>query len=101
MPFCFLARYGQMELGEPMTPCEGRLIKAHILPRQLLKRHGGDPKDPRSFVFACGGIVGNAGHHGHLDSSRRLRLPRHAIPAGTQQMAEELGLVWWLDRTYR
>lgn len=92
--------YGYMEDGSPMTPCSGRLIRAHLISKQILKRHGGDPNDPRSWVWACGGIVGNAGHHGALDSSRRLRLRREAIPAATEQLAREIGIEWWLAREY-
>lgn len=97
--FCYLAAYGQWENG-PMPPCSGRLIKAHLIPRQIIKRYGGDPLDPRSWVWACGGIMGNSGHHGSLDSSRRLRLARSAIPETTETLARELGIEWWLARTY-
>ena len=44
--------------------------------------------------------MGNAGHHGMLDASRTLRVPRDRIPAGTEHLAAELGLTWWLDREY-
>lgn len=84
----------------PMTPCHGRLIRAHLIPQQQLKRLGHDPRDPRSWVYACGGIVGLGGHHGLFDSSRRLRLRREAIPRGTEELAQQLGLLWWLDREY-
>lgn len=72
-----------------MPPCDGRLVRTHLIPRQLIGRVVDAPRfaevvdDPRSFVIACGGPLGNAGHHGHLDSSRRLRVPRDRIPQGT------------------
>lgn len=86
--------------------CDGRLIRAHLLPRQLLGRELGAAearaavKDPRSWVWACGGAVGVGGHHGQLDYARTLRVPRHRLPAGLEDLALELGLVWWLDREY-
>ena len=112
-------------------PCDGRLIRAHLIPQRLLKREFPDGawlaahseqwiadapveadddwahrtlreilRDSRSWVAACGGISGLGGHHGMLDSSRRLRIPRDRIPQGTEDLAAELGLVWFLDRTY-
>jgi hypothetical protein len=94
---CFLARFSRV-------PCSGRLVKAHLIPRQVLKREVGKGwsryvKDERSFVPACGGLVGLSGHHGALDHYA-LRIPRAAIPAGTEELAAELGLTWWLDRRY-
>ncbi len=136
-PACFLARHGVMENGDPMTPCEGRLVKAHIFPRSLLKRrfphgamcHGArgawskwesapTPKrrpvgkghrfvslaalieDSRTWVWACGGLMGNAGHHGELDFSRRLRVPFDALPEGTLEFAREFELLAWLEGVY-
>jgi hypothetical protein len=97
---CFLAAFSD-------RPCDGRLIRAHLIPRQLLRRESGTRlryldvvNDPRSYVMACGGPMGNAGHHGMLDASRTLRIPRGALPVGVEAFAEELGLGWWLDREY-
>lgn len=56
--------------------------------------------DERAWRWACGGPMGNAGHHGMLDTARTLRIPRHAIPAETEEFAVEHGLGWWLDREY-
>lgn len=86
-------------------PCDGRLVRCHLLPQQLLRREVGSgwrkvAADPRSWVWGCGGPVGIGGHHGQLDSSRALRIPRHRLPAGVEALAAELGLTWWLDRTY-
>jgi hypothetical protein len=113
-PACFLATHGVYERGE-MPPCEGRLIRAHLLPRQLLKKtfpegtatvrgqlvtvddliasHG-------TWVLACGGPQGNGGHHGAFDQARTIRLPRAAVPPLVEGLALELGLDWWLDREY-
>ncbi len=95
MSGCFLARFSD-------HPCEGRLIRAHLIPRQLLKREGFGlhVDDPRSYVPACGGIMGNAGHHGQMDASRTLKVPREALPPVLEEFAAELGLTWWLDREY-
>jgi hypothetical protein len=96
-------------------PCDGRLVRAHLIPAQLLKRETNAAVraramtqatqdmlvwDPRAWVWMCGGPTGIGGHHGRLDYSRRLRIPRHRIPPETEEFAAELGLGWWLDRTY-
>ena len=98
--FCYLAAYGYMENGAPMTACRGRLIRAHIIPKQVLKRYDGDPMDPRSWVWACGGIAGIGGHHGAFDSPKTLRLRRVALPSAVEDLAAELGIEWWLCREF-
>jgi hypothetical protein len=40
------------------------------------------------------------GHHGMLDTSRKIRLPRAVLPARLESFAEEHELLWWLDREY-
>lgn len=96
---CFLAPFSD-------RPCDGPLRRVHLIPCQLLRRELGSPRwrtaalDGRSWVWACGGPMGNGGHHGMLDQSRTLRVPRAALPAGTVALAAELGLAWWLDREY-
>lgn len=103
--FCFLAEHGVWEHG-PMPSCDGKLIRAHLLPRRLLLRElkpvaaVAAIDDPRSWVMACGGPIGCSGHHGAFDWSRRLRLPRMVVPAATEALAVELGLDWWLTREY-
>lgn len=99
-PECWLAWHGVIENGCAMPACEGRLWRAHLIPRGTIHRAGGDIDDPRSWVKACGGITGLSGHHGMLDKSRRLRIPRAALPPGLLELAAELDLVWWLDREY-
>lgn len=98
---CFLAQF------RPDVPCSGRLIRAHLLPRQLLRReldrttYLAAVEDPRSWIPACGGIMGPTGHHGMLDYSRTLRIPYDKLPPGTVELARELGLDWWLEREFR
>lgn len=91
---CFLAQFSD-------RPCDGQHRKAHLLPKQLLKREGVHAVwDDRVWVWACGGPMGNGGHHGMLDHSRTLRIPRQAVPAAVEEAAAEFGLAWWLDREY-
>lgn len=95
---CFLA-------GFTATPCEGRMIRAHLVPRQLIRRECGPDwrtvaDDPRCWRWSCGGVMGPGGHHGMLDQSRTIRIPRDSLPAETEEFAAEHGLTWWLDREY-
>lgn len=109
-------------------PCDGQLVKAHLLPRQRLRREFAlgvvleDGKwrklkrtedryelpyrnlralidDPASWVPCCGGPTGIGGHHGDLDGLR-LRLSREQLPEAFIWFCEELGLGWYVDRTY-
>jgi hypothetical protein len=115
-------------------PCDGALIRAHLLPRQLLKREFpqgvafcdergrwvdargefayDDDKglrmrslrelcdDENAWIPCCGGPMGVSGHHGMLDTSRKLRIPREKVPVKVEAFAEALGLGWYIDRTY-
>lgn len=118
---CWLAQFSDV-------PCDGPLVRVHLIPRSLLKkefrngvylqrcRPGGSGLavgeettwrswqelaiDRAAWVFACGGIMGNSGHHGMLDVARTLRIPRSAIPEETERFAAMLELEWWLDREY-
>lgn len=103
-PACFLATFGVHETGT-MPPCDGRLVRVHLIPRQLLKREFPAKwrryaENRATWVLGCGGIPGNCGHHGMLDTERTLRIPRAAIPPNIEAFAKELGLTWWLDREY-
>jgi hypothetical protein len=121
-PACYLATHGVYERGE-MPPCDGQLIRAHLVPRQLVKREFRGvqvvmgqtvtPDDiissPASYVMACGGPMGNGGHHGMFDQARTLRLPRAAVPAWTEGLVLELDKAvgqnrrpfgMWLDREF-
>lgn len=70
------------------------------MPRQLLKRERVAQWNDRSWVWACGGPMGQGGHHGELDTKRSLKIPRRLLPAGVEDFAAEVGLLWWLDREY-
>jgi hypothetical protein len=113
---CYLARFAIYERGD-MPPCDGRLVNCHLIPRQIIERRirslmRGEPHDKitnavwaaivdvRTTVQGCGGPQGNGGHHGMLDQSRTLRIPRDRLPAAVEEFAEELGLGWWLTREY-
>lgn len=118
-PACFLAPFAR-------TSCDGRLVKAHLIPKRHLKaiwaevHHGRNHNvhnaiydfvrtfkdaqaflwDERSWRWACGGPMGNGGHHHDLDFARTIRLPRSAIPEDVEQFASLAGLGWWIDREY-
>lgn len=88
-------------------PCSGRLVRCHLIAQQTLEREIGAgwravARDPRSWVWGCGGITGVGGHHGMLDYGgvRRLHVPRYRLPAGLEELAAEVELGWYLDRTY-
>lgn len=84
-------------------PCDGQLVRCHLIPRQLLRRELGwrlRRDDPRTWVWGCGGSMGIGGHHGQLDQSRKLRIPRDVLPGELEAFASEFGLSWWLDREY-
>lgn len=97
---CWLGTFGVLEFRDPMTACEGELVRCHLIPRQVLKKAGADVNDPRSWVWGCGGPTGIGGHHGMLDHSKQLRLPRASLPSGIEELAYEVGLTWWLTREY-
>jgi hypothetical protein len=112
---CYLAKYGYMEDGSALTPCDGQLVRAHLIPRQLLKRQfprghtfrNGQHLSvdqlidhPATWVACCGGLTGIGGHHGHFDFSKRLRLHRRQLPAMTEAFARELQIEWHLDHAY-
>jgi hypothetical protein len=92
---CWLAQFSA-------TPCDGPLVRCHLIPRQLLTRegHAGLIDDRRTWVPGCGGPTGIGGHHGELDTSRKLRIPLWRIPTETLLLLEEIGLGWWLEREY-
>lgn len=108
---CWLQEHGvyvaPTGVRRPMPPCEGALVKAHLIPRQVIHRELQPDdawdviRDDRSWVWACGGIMGPDGHHGMLDRERSLRIPYHRLPATLFMLAEEHGLSWWLEREYQ
>jgi hypothetical protein len=117
-PDCFLAKFST-------HPCDGQLVRCHLIPKQKLKAiwhsvHSGKPANPhlinvdlspwpkmqdliwdrRTWVWGCGGPMGNAGHHGMLDHSRTIQVPFEALPVETFELARHLELVWWLETEY-
>jgi hypothetical protein len=105
---CWLAAHGVPTTARALPPCDGRLVRCHLIPQGFLRREFAHLRldvqalvaDPRSWVWGCGGIAGNAGHHGMLDVARTLRIPRDALPPGLESFAVELGIAWFLDRAY-
>ena len=99
---CWLAENATWQRPGPRPACDGALRRVHLIPRALLKREGleafGD--DPRGWVVACGGPMGNGGCNGRLDVSRTIRVPRSRLPAAVEEMAYELELLWFLTREY-
>ena len=91
-------------------PCEGRLVRCHLIPRQVLRREHPlrhEPghvnlvlHNPATWVWGCGGAMGPGGHHGKYKPDGPRPIPRHLLPPGLEEFAAELGLGWWLDRTY-
>jgi hypothetical protein len=102
VPVCFFAVFGYMVDGSPVPPCDGGLVKCHLIPRQVLKANHLEHHvwNGCVWVWGCGGLTGIAGHHGMLDHSRTLKLPRSAIPAATETFACQHHLIWYLDREY-
>lgn len=94
-PSCWLASFSD-------APCDGKLRKCHLIAKQTIKREVGKQHmwDDRSWVWGCGGPMGNGGHHGMLDYSRTLRIERDRLPAAVEAFAAEHGIGWWLDREY-
>lgn len=98
---CWLARF-----DPDGRPCDGPPDRAHLIPKSLIRRRlreGGI-----TDLKAQGGVVWSRAvwvcacryHHGQLDVSKRLRVPRGAIPQETEAYAAILGLTGWLDREY-
>ena len=84
-------------------PCEGALVRAHLIPKQTLLRELPSEQsaallwDDRVWVPACGGLDHGAdAHHGDFDNYR-LAVPRSALPQDFKDLLEELGLGWYID----
>lgn len=106
--------------------CDGQLIRAHLLPRQVLRREfpygvvceddrwrrlsryedrydlahrsvNDLIEDPRSWVPCCGGPTGIGGHHGRLDG-KQMRVTD--LPIGFIEYCAELDLGWYVARYY-
>lgn len=75
-------------------PEEAGIYMGRIPLREILR-------DTRSWVWACGGPTGVAGHHGELDHGRTLRVPREGLPGALEEYVREYPLLaYWLDREY-
>jgi hypothetical protein len=121
---CFFA-------GRPgWGPCDGPLIRAHLIPKRMIKREvfsallaRGVEKplarlslvdyamDERCWVMCCGGLTGIGGHHAELDApgvSVAPRLRRDELPEGLEAFVAELDgmlvgrepFAVWMDKTY-
>jgi hypothetical protein len=86
--------------------CEGRLVKAHLVPKQTLKRELHLDKtfpnpltpiwDSRCWRWMCGGWgYGSSGHHGAYDAYQ-IRL--HAWPEDFLEFLREYDIEWMADR---
>lgn len=109
---CFLREHAEyLSCGElvplskmvGMRDCEGPITRAHLIPRQQLRRAvirlpnvttNRAVKDKRLVVDAC------LKHHHLLDTAKKIRLTRELLPAPVEEAAEEYGLLWWLEREY-
>jgi hypothetical protein len=98
MPKCFFAHLGG---------CEGRLVKAHLVPKSRLKqelrqRHIAINDviwDERCWRFMCGGITGIGGHHGAYDA-KQIRIPREQVPPDLVAFLAEYELGWMVERYF-
>jgi len=100
-----------------LSPCQGRLERAHLISKQAIKReiwmpaHHGRHRVPELLAKLPPSlrdlqwdervwVPGCAHHHHLLDQSRKLRLRRSWLPEGVEEFAAEFGITWWLDRNY-
>lgn len=118
------------EAREDAGGCSGQLVRAHLIKRQVLTRefkHGcvyeggqwwplerGEDQhdlqfrslddlisDERSWVAMCGGPMGDGGHHGvAYPDGWQLVITREELPESFVEFCEELGLGWYIQRTY-
>jgi hypothetical protein len=83
------------------TPCDGRMDRAHLIPRQLMRRElKGRPDLPALLVDGRGWMPACRKHHSAFDTARTLRVPRYALPEAVERFAEGLGLLWWIEREF-
>jgi hypothetical protein len=106
-------------------PCEGRLVKCHLVKQQVLKReirsaraeyartgvtpnHLLIPKsmeaallaEPWTWVWGCGGPMGPGGHHGQFKPDGPKPIPLSLLPVDFTRRMAELGLWWYVERTF-
>jgi len=87
-------------------PCDGRLVKCHLIKRQVLerelgKREGGRlVRDDRTWVWGCGGPMGPGGHHGQFKPDGAKPIPLSRLPLGFLRLMADLDLWWYVERTF-
>lgn len=88
---CFLEAFDTRK-----RPCQGRMDRAHLVTRQVLRREGHEAliPDERTWVPAC------RLHHSSWDSFMGVVVPRAALPAAFVALMQEIGLSWWVERRY-
>lgn len=87
---CFFAVHSE-------KPCDGPMDRAHLLPKQRLRREVSD--DPRLVWHPSVWVWGCRRHHAAFDA-RMLRLAREDVPEVTELAAKVLGMEWSLDQMY-
>lgn len=106
MTACWLAQFGLIETPTGLVPahlhptlgkCDGPMDPAHLIPKQLLRRELGS----RWVGFEEIVVPGCRRHHDLMDTARRLKIPRDALPESVERFADAHGLAWWLEREYR
>lgn len=104
--------------------CEGRTDPCHLVPQQKIKQRfphgavkvlaewlpilrGTTPDASRATMTAheickLTAIIvpGCRRHHKLMDESRKLRIPREALPESVEQFASEFGFQNYLEREY-
>jgi hypothetical protein len=117
MPECWFKRLPDA------GPCEGyRIVRCHLVSQQELKklwRHyhhrAGGPapwpwpefgslrdllEDPRTWVWGCGYSSAHRGHHGQFKPDGPKGIPLSLLPEGYTRLMAELGLWWYVERTF-
>ena len=89
-PSCFFKGF-----DDEWGPCDGRLDRCHIVPKQRLKREVPevDVWHEDWWVWGC------RRHHGQFDN-RRCFIQRSDVPMKTEKAAARHGIEWSLDRDY-
>jgi hypothetical protein len=95
-PECFFVHLGG---------CEGRLVKAHLVPKQTIRRElrprssswavEAAVNDPRCWRPMCGGPTGIGGHHGAYDAYQ-IRL--HAWPEDFLEFLREYDIEFLAEK---
>jgi hypothetical protein len=94
-------------------PCDGRVVKCHLVKQQVLKRElggrSGDElkrsvdalcRESWSWVWGCGGAMGPGGHHGQFKPDGPKPIPLSLLPEDFTRRMAELGLWWYVERTF-